>query len=116
MPPRENSRHLFSYARKRDSGNEELFLEDRDPFRYRDLPDNISWPVSEGDTLHRIAARAYSPLSRLPIYSAAQLWWVIADFQPIPIHDPTVRLVPGDLLILPSVQVVESRILQRSDD
>ena len=115
MPPRENSRHLYTLARLRAGGGE-LFLEDREPFRYRNLKDNRVWPVKEGDTLHRIAATVYAPLGKLPITSAATLWWVIADFQPIPIHAPTIRLTPGDTLILPSLRVVETRILQRQND
>lgn len=111
MPPRENSRHLFTSAQTKGT-DRRLFLSDRTPFRYVDLPDNRVHTVREGDTLHRLAARYFAPLGRLPLISAANLWWVIADFQPVPIHDPTVQLVRGEKVIIPSVRTVTERILQ----
>lgn len=111
MPPRNNSRHLFTTAQKRE-GDERLFLSDRTPFRYLDLPDNRVHTVREGDTLPRLAARYFAPLGELPEISAATLWWVLADFQPTPIHDPTIQLVRGEKLIIPSVRTVQERILQ----
>ena len=111
MPPRANSRHLFTTAQKRD-GDERVFLSDRTPFRFLDLPDNRVHTVGSGDTLPRLAAKYFAPLGNLPEISAATLWWVIADFQPIPIHDPTIQLVSGEQLIIPSVRTVRERILQ----
>jgi|GEM_PF-920589 len=111
MPPREDSRHLFTSAQKR-VGRQELFLSDRRQFRYLDLPDNRVHTVREGDTLHRLAGLYFAPLGRLPFVSAANLWWVIADFQPVPIHDPTVQLTRGEKLIIPSVRTVSERVLQ----
>ena len=111
MPPTSKSRHLQTTAQKRE-GDERLFLSDRVPFPYTDLPDNRVHTVTQGDTLHRLAARYFSSLGELPILSAATLWWVIADFQPTPIHDPTLSLVPGEQLIIPSVRTVQERVLQ----
>ena len=111
MPPRNNSRHLFTTAQKRP-GDERLFLSDRVPYRFVDLPDNRLHVVREGDTLHRLAAKYFAPLGELPEISAANLWWVLADFQPVPIHDPTIMLVIGQQLIIPSVRTVQERVLQ----
>ena len=111
MPPRVNSRHLHTTAQKRD-GDERLFLSDPVPFRFLDLPDNRVHTVKQGDTLWTLASRYFSPLGQLPEISAATLWWVIANFQPQPIHDPTIQLVPGEQLIIPSVRTVQERILQ----
>jgi len=36
----------------------------------------------------------------------AGLWWVIADFQPDPIHDPPVALELGRVLAIASVRTV----------
>jgi LysM repeat protein len=72
--------------------------------------------VSEGDTLHGIAAKFYPSLGVLPRISAANLWWVIADFQPNPIHDPTIKLVAGQRLIIPSTRTVVNDILRRSNE
>jgi hypothetical protein len=111
MPPKTNSRHLFTTAQKRGD-DERLYLADRVPFRFVDLSDNRVHTVREGDTLHRIAGLYLASLGQLPFISAANLWWVIADFQPIPIHDPTVQLVRGSKIFVPSVRTVNERILQ----
>ena len=111
MPPRNSSRHLRTAAQKR-TGDERLFLSDRVAFGFTDLADNRVHTVKDGDTLHRLAMRYFAPLGELPEISAANLWWVIADFQPQPIHDPTVGLVKGEQLIIPSVRTVQERILQ----
>lgn len=111
MPPRNNSRHLFTTAQIRN-GDQRLFLSDRVPFRFVDLPDNRVHTVKRGDTLHRLAARYFAPIGELPFISAANLWWVIADFQPTPIHDPTIQLTEGAKLIIPSVRTVQERVLQ----
>jgi hypothetical protein len=42
------------------------------------------------------------------------LWWIIADFQNPPIHDPT-RVIPdGTELIIPSDRVINTRIFNES--
>lgn len=118
MPPRKNSRHLYSTVQTRDADTPGLpvFLSDRVPFRYRSLGGNRVITAKSGDTLHRIAAKVYAPLGQLPAISAASLWWVIADFQPIPIHDPTLQLVAGEKIIVPSLRTVIEQVLQRPRD
>lgn len=112
MPPRTNSRHL-STAAQQEEGTSKVFLSDRTPYRFRNIVDNITHRVGGGDSLTLIAARTYISLGELPHVSAANLWWVIADFQPVPIHDPTVTLVEGEILILPSPKTVAEQILQQ---
>lgn len=99
MPPRRFSRYTFSSAQADASGA--LVLHGGDPFRYRELPDNRWHPVVEGDTLFTLAARYFRGLDR-----PAGLYWVIMDFQPDPIHDPTLSLVPGTQLVIPSKRTV----------
>ena len=67
---------------------------------------NISLDVKEGETLYSLAGRYFAPLPR-----PAGLWWIIADFQPDPIHDPTLALDVGRALVVPSVRVVTEEIL-----
>lgn len=111
MPPRQGSRHLRSIATDDDAGR--IFLAPRDPYTFRDLADNVVWHVKDGDTLQGIAAAVYAPLSRLPVWSAANLWWVIADFQPRRIIDPTIKLESGSTIVCPSPRVVQEEILSR---
>lgn len=99
------SRHRFCRAEP-DPVTGDLALTERVPYRYRELPDNETYVVGDGDTLGGIAGRKYLGLGR-----AGGLWWVIADFQPAPIIDPTLRLQPGTVLVLPSRRTVEESIL-----
>lgn len=103
MPPRINSRYTFCSGLVDE--DERLFLSAREPFRYRALPDNIVYRVAGGDTLWALADRYYQGLTR-----PAGFWWVIADFQPEPIFDPTIALQPGQTLIIPSLQTVSTLI------
>ena len=107
MPPRRFSRHAFTSAVQDDEGR--LVLTDREPFRFRSLPDNRQHLVKEGETLFSLAGRYFAPLPR-----PAGLWWVIADFQPDPIHDPTVALEPGRLLVVPSIRTIQEEIFSES--
>ncbi len=102
MPPKPMSRHLFT-AGIRQSGI--TLLTDRERFPYRSFHDNRVHVASEGDTLWHLAGRYFSGLPR-----ACGLWWVIADFQPDPIHDPTLTLEAGRKIIIPSVRVVRERL------
>lgn len=79
-----------------------LFLTEREPYRFRELPDTRVHGVVQGDTLWGLAGRYFAPLPR-----ACGFWWVIADFfQPDPILDPTVELELGRRLFIPSVRVL----------
>lgn len=104
MPPRRFSRHEFARALRDEHGR--LFLADREPFRFRPLPDTRIHEVREGETLFTLAGRYFRPRPR-----AAGFWWVIADFQPDPILDPTLALEPGRRLYIVSLRVLDEEIL-----
>lgn len=116
MPPRQFSRHSFTIGQP-DSGEirsqEVTFLSDRVPFVYRERPDNIIHQVLQGETLFTLAGRYYRQLPR-----ASGLWWVIADFQPKPVHDPTIELAPGTLLVIPSLRTIIEEVFneERRDE
>lgn len=101
MPPRKLSRHLFTLGVRDTAAPDQLQLTDREPFGYQDYPDNRIHPVVQGDTLFALAAKYFDPID-----NAATLWWVIADFQPDPILDPTIALVEGSKLIIPSYRTI----------
>ena len=103
MPPRRFSRYTFSSAILDD--DERLLLTDREPFRFRALPDNRQHVVKEGDTLFSLAGRYFAPLPR-----PAGLWWIIADFQPDPVHDPTIALDVGRIVVVPSLRTVTEEV------
>lgn len=99
MPPRRLSRYTFSLGVNDSLGN--LYLTDREPFGFQDRPDNVQHVVLAGESLYTLAGRYFNSIPR-----AAGLWWVIADFQPDPILDPTIQLTEGSLLVVPSLRTV----------
>ena len=107
MPPRRFSRFTLSSAVLDDAGR--LLLTEREPYRFRALADTRQHVVQQGDTLFTLAGRYFAPLPR-----PAGLWWVIADFQPEPIHDPTLALDLGRLLLIPSVRVITEEIFSEA--
>jgi len=103
MPPKQFSRHTFTTSTTDD--DDLSYLTDRIPFRYKAFNDNRKVVVQQGDTLYTLAGKYFQPLDR-----PAGLWWVIADFQPTPIHDPTIQLAAGTTIVIPSVRTVIERI------
>lgn len=101
MPPRKFSRHSYTLAVEDEAAPGVLQLTERNPFPYKELADNRQHVVRQGDTLHTLAARYFKGVDR-----PAQLWWVIADFQPDPIHDPTLELALGRVIVVPSLRTV----------
>lgn len=104
MPPRRFSRHMYTEAFT-DEDAEVQLLTDYEPFDFRELPDNVVHVVKEGDTLWTLAGRYFAGIPR-----ASGLWWVIADFQPTPIHDPTIALELGARLVIPSLRTVQEEV------
>lgn len=103
MAPKLYSR--YTYCAGRLDAEDRLFLSEREPFRYVSLPDNLTHQCATGDTLWSLADKYFPTIDR-----SAGLWWVIADFQPEPIFDPTIALQPGQLLVIPSLQTVLTRV------
>lgn len=101
------SRYRFSDIETDAAGRR--FLGERARFTYRDLPDNRIHTVSAGQKLHHVAQLYFGQMPR-----AGNLWWVIADFQPEPIMDPTIELEAGRALVVPSMRVVEEFIFASS--
>lgn len=107
MPPRRFSRHTFTRSYLDDSDH--LVLTEPEPFRFRPFADNALHLVSDGETVFTLAGHYYGSIPR-----GCGLWWVIADFQPDPIHDPTRKLRAGSVLVIPSIRTLFENIF--SDD
>jgi hypothetical protein len=75
----------------------------RGRFTYRKFFDNVAHVCREGDTLWGISAQYYNEQFDRP----ELLYWIVADFQPIPIVDPTIAFSAGDVVQVPSVRVVK---------
>ena len=104
MAPYTGSRHSFTFG-VRDDGAK-LFLTEREPYRFREHSDTRVHVVAQGDTLFSLAGRYFASLPR-----ACGFWWVLADFQPDPIVDPTLELQVARRLFVPSLRVLTDVIL-----
>ena len=109
MPPFRFSRYQFVSALTEEGGAGRLFLAERQKFSFREFTDNRTHTVREGDSLFTLAHRFFRGLPR-----PSGLWWVIADFQPEVIHDPTVKLALGRTLIIPSVRTVLEEVFNEA--
>jgi hypothetical protein len=107
MPPKHMSRHTFTEGTVlSDLGEEELFLTERVPYTYREFSDNEVHVAGDNDTLWSLAGHYFRGLP-----NPSRLWWIIADFQPQRIIDPTIKLRPGTVLAIPSVRTVLEEVL-----
>jgi len=104
----EQSRYKHATIIRRDDNV--LYLSLRPRISYFGGYDEILHKVLLGDTLHNIASRYYNAFP-----DAADLWWIIADFQPEPINDPTVRLEPGSWIVVPAPDTVQSWLMSVTD-
>ena len=109
MPPFRFSRYQFTSALTSEDGSGKLFLAGREKFPFRNLSDNRTHIVGEGDTLFTLAHRFFQGTPR-----PAGLWWVIADFQPEVIHDPTISLDLGRVLFIPSVRTIIEEVFSEA--
>ena len=107
MPPRRFSRYSFTAAILDD--DQRLYLTEPEPFNFVELADNRTHLVKRGDSLFTLAGRYFRGLPR-----PSGLWWVIADFQPQPIVDPTLALSPGTVLFIPSIRTVLENVFADS--
>jgi hypothetical protein len=107
MAPRAGSRFMHSLGLRDAEGR--LFLTEREPFRFSEFADTRLHLVAEGDTLFHLAGTYFAPLPR-----ACGYWWAIADFQPQPMHDPTLALPMGNRLFIPSVRALEEFLSDRA--
>ena len=98
------SRHVFTETVIDPAGR--TGLSRRAPYRFRERADTRLHIVQEGETLLSLAHAYFSPLPR-----PSGFWWAIADFQPRPITDPTLRLEAGSKIYIPAVAVLTDVIL-----
>lgn len=105
MPPRLNSRYMGCEGVLDDQGR--MFLTEREPFRYNSkLPGTRKHRVSKGETLFTLAFRYFNPMP-----DAEHLWWILCEFQPDPILDPTLDLEEQRIVHVPSYRIVHEQIL-----
>jgi hypothetical protein len=89
------------------------YIDEREPFRYREDSGNRFHRVKSGDTWWGLAHLYFSGFER-----PAGLWWLICEYQPVPIIDPTIALDVqpgiGALVIIPSMSMIRDRVFNTS--
>jgi len=83
-------------------------LDEREPFRYRDEPDNRFHRGKAGDSWWGLAHNYFQGVPR-----ACGLWWLICEYQPTPVIDPTIVISEGQLIVIPPMRVVRMLVFSR---
>jgi hypothetical protein len=96
------SRYWACLARRDTAGR--LWLDERAPVRYQDQPDHRYHQVRAGDTWWALAARYLDGVCARP----DNLWWILCEFQPTPVLDPTLAIPPGSTVVIPSIRFVRT--------
>lgn len=111
MPPLRNSRYQYSTGFTDTDGR--TFLTEPPRIAYEDSIENVVHVVQSGERLQDIAHRYFGDFGS-DVFPAAGLWYIVAQFQPTPIIDPTLRLKEGTRLYIPSKRYVAQRVFDPS--
>lgn len=76
-------------------------------FGFKKFSDTVEHQCLEGESLFNLAAFYYHDVFAYP----SMLYWVIADFQPIPIIDSTIIFSAGDIVYIPSIKTINLQVL-----
>lgn len=95
----------YRYCVEYKDEDENLYLDEREPFRYVESKDNRFHTVSEGDSWWGLAHVYFAGIPR-----SCGVWWLLCEFQPQPIIDPTIRLNIGTIIIIPSLQMLRLHV------
>jgi hypothetical protein len=106
-----NSRYQHSTRYTDTAGR--MFLTEPPLIPYVNSLDNRVHVVQGGERLQDIAHKYFAEFGD-DTFPAAALWYIVAQFQPTPIVDPTLRLQPGARLYIPSKQYVAQRVFDKA--
>ncbi len=106
---------MFAYSRYRyctgyKDANGVSYLDEREPFRYRNESDNTVHEAVEGDTWWGLAHLYFDGLPR-----PAGLFWILCEFQPTPVVDPTIRIKSGASIVVPSLRLVKTKVFNPTE-
>lgn len=99
----------YRYNRAYLDAAEQPYLDEREPVRYRSTPDNLYHSAQEGDTWWGLAQRYFVGHAR-----ASGLWWVICEYQPQPVVDPTLAIAAGTVVVIPPARLLRLEVFADS--
>ena len=103
MPVYPWSRYRYSYEYADDE--DVSYIDEYEPFLYRDEADNRFHVAREGDTWWGLAHLYFQGIPRM-----CGMWWAIADFQPDRVIDPTLSIAAGQTVVIPSERLVRTKL------
>lgn len=80
-------------------------LDEREPFRFRDESDNRFYTTKEGDTWWGLAWRFFTGFPNRSL-----LWWLLCEYQPEPVVDPTIVIPAGTTVVIPSERLLRTKV------
>jgi len=86
------------------------YLDEREPFRFRDEPDNRFHTARDGDTWWGLAWKFFAGFP-----NKALLWWLLCEFQPEAVVDPTIRIEAGRIVAIPSERLIRTQVFSRDN-
>lgn len=97
----------YSYCWNKTLSTGELRKLPRGFFYFQKFSDTEEHTCKEGETLFQLASIYY----REAFPFAAMLYWIIADFQPVPIIDSTVVFQAAQVVYIPSIRTINLLIM-----
>lgn len=94
-----------------EGGDGYTYLATQESAFFIDDSENEMHIVKLGDTLESIAHQYFKGFP-----NSAQLFWIIGEYQPTPILDPTLKLKVGSLIIIPAQSIVYELLYARLED
>lgn len=95
----------YRYCTQYTDSDSVSYLDEREPFRYRDESDNRYHKAKNGDTWWGLAHMYFQGIPW-----QCRLWWLLCEYQPTPIVDPTLIIPEGTLVVIPSMRVVRDLV------
>ena len=98
----------YRYCTVLDNGTGTKYLDEREPFRFSDESDNRFHMAKEGETWWGLAWRYFRSFR-----NPSLLWWLLCEYQPEPVIDPTIIIEAGTQVVIPSERVLRSYVFSR---
>ena len=100
----------YQFCTMLGGNGETAYLDEREPFRFSDEPDNKLYTAREGDTWWGMAWKFFTGFP-----NPSCLWWLLCEYQPEPVVDPTIRIEAGRVIVIPSERLLRTKVFNREN-